>query len=190
MILTMLSSTTLWSPGRTESNCSQESKLSPATSPGSSRDSEDGLTFNIQRIWVPGSPQLFLIISWLGRAGDEIQPSVLWSISDEFGLWSFKGHCGLYFLCSKRTQTKSSCIGLANNFVPIFPLNLIKSPNELFGQPNTICAVVSLFSNTSSLMLILFKNKWRFRNTDNGYQGHFSQPLPLCICDGHISCIL
>ena len=115
---------------------------------------------------------------------------ILWSISDEFGLWGLKGHCGLYFLCSKRTQTRSSCIGLANNFVPIFPLNLIKSANELFGQPNTICAVASLFSNTSSLMLILFKNKWRFRNTDNGYQGHFSQPLPLCICDGHISCTL
>ena len=111
-----------------------------------------------------------------------------WPISDEFGLWSLKGHCGLYFLCSKRTQTRSSCIGLANNFIPIFPLNLMKSPNKLFGQLNTISAVVSLFSNTSSLMLILFKNERSFRNTDNCYQGYFSQHLPLHICDGHITC--
>lgn len=58
----ILSSTTLWSLGSMQKQQLQESRLSPATSPGSSWDSEDYLIFSIQRT-VSGSPQLYLIIS-------------------------------------------------------------------------------------------------------------------------------
>ena len=50
------------------------------------------------------------------------------------------------------------------------------------------CPVASLFSNTSPLVLMLLKNKRRFRNTDSCYQGHFSRALPLPMCDGHTTC--
>lgn len=70
-----------------------------------------------------------------------------------------KGIVSSTFCVPKGLRPEAHVLGWPIISFPFFPLNLIKSPNGLFGQPNTICALVSLFSNTSSLMLILFKNK-------------------------------
>lgn len=102
----MLSSTTLWSLGSMRKQQLQESRLSPATSPGSSWDSEDYLIFSIQRT-VSGSPQLYLIISWLGSAGDGIKslccgPFLMcWPVEPQRATWAL-------LFCSQRTKTGNS----------------------------------------------------------------------------------
>lgn len=74
------------------------------------------------------------------------------------GLWSLKGQRELYFSVPKGRRPETHVL---------------------------FCPVASLFSNTSPLVLMLLKNKRRCRNTDSCYQGHFSHPLPLRMCDGH-----